>query len=81
MSKHPNRAREYHNAIRKILMDEWDPVGVNHIPEAQDEYDFYISRIHALLIRHEPEHEIFDHLWNIETVRRGSMGTACGPSK
>jgi hypothetical protein len=41
MSKHRDRAREYDNAIRKILMDEWDPVVVNHIPEAQDEYDFY----------------------------------------
>jgi hypothetical protein len=74
MSKYLNRAREYHNAIRKILIDEWDPIGINHIPEAADEYDSYISGIHALLIRHESEHKIFDHLWNIETERMGLYG-------
>lgn len=74
MSKYLNRAREYHNAIRKILMDEWDPIGVNHIPEAADEYDSYISGVHAMLIRHEPEHKILDHLWNVETENMGLYG-------
>ncbi len=42
MSKYVDRAREYQSAIRKILMEEWDPIGVSDIPEAQDEYDSYI---------------------------------------
>jgi hypothetical protein len=74
MIKYLNRAREYHNAIRKILMDEWDPIGVSEIPVAADEYDSYISGIHAMLVHHEPEHKILDHLWNIETEWMGLYG-------
>ncbi|MFD2261794.1 hypothetical protein ACFSM5_02775 [Lacibacterium aquatile] len=37
--------------IRKILMDEWDPVGVRDNPEAQDEYDEYVSTAHRMLTK------------------------------
>lgn len=30
-------------------METWDPIGVAEIPEAHDEYDPYLSRIHAML--------------------------------
>jgi hypothetical protein len=31
--------------LRRILMDEWDPIGVADIPEAADEYDSYLGQI------------------------------------
>lgn len=67
MTKYLNRAKQYHNAIRKILMDDWDPIGIKGIQEASDEYDSYISRIYKLLIHHESEDSIFRYLWEIET--------------
>lgn len=33
------RAQAYHVAIRDILLNEWDPIGVSGCPEAQDEHD------------------------------------------
>ena len=30
--------------IRRILMEEWDPLGVDGVPEATDEYDSYLSQ-------------------------------------
>lgn len=43
MSEFWDRAMRYHQAIREALMKEWDPIGVAHIPEAQDEYDGYVA--------------------------------------
>jgi hypothetical protein len=32
-------------AIKRLLLTEWDPIGVNGIPEAADEYDMYAMPI------------------------------------
>ena len=74
MNERLDRARLYHEAIRGILLREWDPIGVADEPEAQDEYDGYIHEIHGMLIRHEPRHRLVDHLWWIETERMGLFG-------
>jgi hypothetical protein len=39
------QSRERRAAIRRILMSEWDPIGVNDTPEAADEYDGYIGPV------------------------------------
>jgi hypothetical protein len=54
MSERLEYARRYRTAIRAVLMQEWDPIGVADTPEAADEYDVYISKVHGLLIRREP---------------------------
>jgi len=74
MSEHLDRARRYHYGIRRILLREWDPIGVADVAEAQDEYDSYVSKIHGMLIRHEPRHKLVDHLWWIETDNMGLAG-------
>lgn len=74
MSKHLDRARRYHEAIRRILLLEWDPIGIVDQPDAQDEYDDYIHEIHGMLIRHEPRHRLIDHLWWVETEHMGLFG-------
>ena len=33
------RAKRYYDAVREILLREWDPIGVPDVPEAQNEYD------------------------------------------
>jgi hypothetical protein len=38
-------SREVRRNIRRVLMERWDPIGVNGIPEAQDEYDSYIGGV------------------------------------
>jgi hypothetical protein len=74
MSEHLNRSRRYHDGIRRILLREWDPIGVADVQEAQDEYDSYVGRIHGILIRHEPRRKLVDHLWWIETDNMGLAG-------
>ncbi len=74
MSEHLIRAECYHEGIRRILLHEWDPIGVTDVAEAQDEYDGYVSKIYGMLIRHEPRHKLVDHLWWIETDNMGLAG-------
>ena len=73
MSRHLDRARRYHDGIREILL-QWDPIGVADVPEAQDEYDSYIGKLYVLLIRHESQQAIVDHLWRVETEHMGLSG-------
>ena len=75
MSEHLDRARRYHEAIRVILLQDWDPIGVSHIPEAQDEYDSYVNEVYGLLIRREPRHRLVDFLWWVETQHMGLRGS------
>ncbi len=74
MSEHLDRAKGYHEGIRRILLRVWDPIGVADIAEAQDEYDSYVGKIYEILIRHEPRHKVVEHLWWIETANMGLAG-------
>jgi hypothetical protein len=74
VSEHLERARRYHEAIRQILLQDWDPIGVSHIPSAQDEYDSYIGEVYGLLIRREPRHKLIDLLWWVETEHMALRG-------
>ena len=44
------------------------------MPEAQDEYDRYVSTIHRMLVSRVPRHEIFGYLWWLETEHMGLIG-------
>lgn len=74
MSGHLDRARALHQAIHKLLIEEWDPIGVGNIPEAQDEYDSYVPAIYKMLTSRKPEHELYEHLWWLETEHMGLIG-------
>ena len=63
--------REIHHEIRKILMQNWDPIGVSDVPMAADEYDMYIGGICGLLDRNAGMAEIVAHLQKIEVERMG----------
>ncbi len=44
----PNMAASL-RAIRGVLMQDWDPCYVRDAPEAQDEYDTYVSQLYRML--------------------------------
>ncbi len=58
-------------AIRSVLLQDWDPIGVRGIPEAQDEYDSYAFPLYTLLRQGPSEKALVDHLFRLET---GHMG-------
>lgn len=63
----PNMAASIRQ-IRSVLMGDWDPIGVQGIPEAADEYDSYAMPIYGL-IRQGSEDALLDYLrWMTENM-------------
>lgn len=69
------RARQIQQRIRQILLRDWDPIGVQDISEAQDEYDSYVGGVYRLLASGATEAQVVDHLWRIEndTIGRPAL--------
>jgi hypothetical protein len=65
------RAKEILESIRRVLLEEWDPIGVNDVAEAQDEYDSYIGGVHRLLASGASADQVEAHLRHLETVTMG----------
>lgn len=61
-------------AVRKILMRDWDPIGINDVPAAQDEYDAYASNVVQMLRRDASVDVLYLFLRQIETDHMGLTG-------
>jgi hypothetical protein len=68
-------SRENRTTVRKILMQDWDPIGVRGHQGAEDEYDAYVGQVYVMLMNEESEEAITSYLWDIAT---GYIG--CTPS-
>jgi len=64
-------SRAIRRQIRSVLMEAWDPVRVNGIPEAADEYDSYIGDFYEMLVTRRPRQEIIDRLGYLEGDHMG----------
>ena len=72
MSNRRDDAAKIMDAIREVLVRDWDPIGVMDDPEwPRDEYDSYIGEIYKYLARDEPADFIARHLCFIEETRMG----------
>ncbi len=72
-------SREVRSKIRAILMAEWDPIGVNDVPEAADEYDAYIGGVYELLEEGASEEKISAYLRQIEIDRMEMLNASHEP--
>jgi hypothetical protein len=57
--------------LRRILMEEWDPIGVRGVSEAADEYDGYLPQVSRRLREDATSEEIAAYLTEVEEVRMG----------
>lgn len=60
------RAREIQAAIGKILLEDWDPIGIRDVREAQDEYDHFIGGVYRLLATGARAQQVAEHLCEME---------------
>src|SRR6266481_5881304 len=74
MEDRERRPREIQEAIRHVLLHEWDPLGVSQCPETQDEYDSYVGGVYRLLASGASVAEIDQHLRHIEVREMGLYG-------
>lgn len=76
MDPRESRALEVQSAIRAVLLEDWDPIDVQHVPEAQGEYDGYVGSVYRLLARGASAEEIAEHLARVERESIGLSTTA-----
>ena len=58
--------------MRKVLMEHWDPIGVNGIDDASDEYDSYAARVYVMLMDERASvEEIAEYLFDIASNHMG----------
>lgn len=69
-----NQEKKLYNKIDQILLNDWDPIGIQKIPEAFDEYHSYVSIIYDLLVTKQSINEISNYLWYVETDLMGLTG-------
>jgi hypothetical protein len=60
--------------IGRILWQVWDPIGVNAIPEARDEYDDYVEGVYSLLQSGVSDEQLAQHLLYIASDTMGLSG-------
>lgn len=68
---HKERYAALRPAIRRVLMEKWDPLAVSDLAEAAHEYDNYIPGLYSLLAGEAPDEQIVAHLRKIETEWMG----------
>lgn len=64
--------------VNVILWEDWDPIGVNDISEARDEYSSYVPLLVRLLQEGADAISIAKHL---ETIEKLSMGVESWPDR
>ena len=58
-------------AVKRVLLKEWDPIGIQNIPEAGTEYDGYVLGLCHLLREFQSVEKIYAHLCWIVVDRMG----------
>jgi hypothetical protein len=63
-----------HRQIDLVLLQDWDPIGVAHEPQAQDEYRGYVRGVFDVAVLTRSAQAIVEHLVKIEQERMGFSG-------
>lgn len=60
--------------VRRILLSDWDPIGISGQPNAQDEYDIYVSKIVDLANNNVTPEALAAHLLKVVKEQMGLSG-------
>ncbi len=68
------QARKIKIELRKVLLSDWDPLGISDFPEASDEYDTYLGYIFHLIDSGSTAIELSEYLFDVELNYMGIPG-------
>lgn len=64
MDARKRRGLEIQDAIRQVLLQKWNPIGIDGLP--CDEYDSYIAGVWRLLVSGASVRQLAEHLASVE---------------
>jgi hypothetical protein len=68
------KTRSLLSEVKRVLLMDWDPIGIQKIPDAETEYDGYALGIYQLLVESRSVEEVNAHLRWIVVDRMGLDG-------
>jgi hypothetical protein len=68
------RLKRAFKQIDEILWKDWDPIGVNDVSEARDEYHSYVWKVVDFKLKNVDSEVIAQYLFQIETGHMGLTG-------
>jgi hypothetical protein len=60
--------------VGRIFLNDWDPIGVRGVAQAQDEYDQYVMPVARMIVAGESVMVLSNYLLGIETTAMGLAG-------
>jgi hypothetical protein len=66
-----DKIAEIHRQLETMLLRDWDPIGVGHIPECRHEYRGCVRGVYDVAVGTRSPRVVAEHLVKIE---RGHMG-------
>lgn len=70
-----DKVAEIHRQIDSVLLHDWDPIGVGHVPECSNEYRGYVRGVYDVAVETRSAQAIAEHLVRMERERMGLSGT------
>ena len=70
----PTKEKNLYSLLDQILWTDWDPIGVNDIHDARDEYQSYVPAFYSLKKKNADQETITNYLMKIETEQMGLPG-------
>ena len=66
--------RELYKLIDEVTWTDWDPIGVNNIKEARDEYYSYLPTLLSIILKGANKETLAGYLYKIEMEHMGLSG-------
>jgi hypothetical protein len=67
-----------HGIVGRVLLNDWDPIGIRGVAQAEDEYDQYVMPVAQMIVAGESASALSNYLLGIE---RASMGLKGNPER
>jgi hypothetical protein len=64
-----DKIAEIHRQLDKLLLSDWDPIGVRQVPQCLDEYSRYVREVFDVAVQSRSARAIAQHLLKIERER------------
>jgi hypothetical protein len=71
-----DKVAEVHRQLDRLLLFDWDPIGVSDCPEAHNEYRGYVRGVYDVAVHSRSALAIAEHLAEIEHDAMGLSGRA-----
>ena len=69
-----DKIAEIHRQIDVVLLHDWDPIGVGHVPETQDEYRSYVRGVYDVAVKTRSAQAVAEYLVKLEREIMGLSG-------